>query len=71
MASSWHSEKGHLECHWFEGKEDGGRIEYRPAWMQQASDVRGSYLPPPPDFPSHSPFGGPSWFGIYLGDDSE
>jgi hypothetical protein len=30
--------------------------------MQQASEIQGSYLPPVPDFASHSPFGGATWF---------
>jgi hypothetical protein len=40
--------------------------------MQEASDVQGSYLPPVPDFASHSPFGGATWFQRYTPDrDSE
>jgi hypothetical protein len=33
--------------------------------MQEASEVQGSYLPPLPDFASHNPFGGASWFERY------
>jgi hypothetical protein len=33
--------------------------------MQEASDIQGSYLPPLPDFASHSPFGGAFWFERY------
>jgi hypothetical protein len=33
--------------------------------MQEASDVHGSYLPPLPDFASHRPFAGASWFERY------
>jgi len=32
---------------------------------QDAPDIQGSYLSPLPDFASHSPFGGPSWFERY------
>jgi hypothetical protein len=35
---------------------------YLPLWMQEASDVHGSYLPPALDFASHSQFGGQTWF---------
>lgn len=59
MQSSWQNETGHLVCRW---SEAGQRLPYNPRWMQDASDVHGSYLPPVPDFASHSPFGGPSWF---------
>jgi len=30
--------------------------------MQENPHIQGSYLPPIPDFASHSPFGGPDWF---------
>jgi len=63
MTSSWQTETGHILCHWSEVGQ-GQRIEYNPPWMQEAFDVHGSYLPPLPDFADHSPFGGPSWFGL-------
>jgi len=66
MTSSWRSEKGHLACRWSGAAEDEGG-GYRPQWMQ-GSDIRGSYLPPLPDFAGHSPFGGPSWFGLDVHD---
>jgi hypothetical protein len=56
MRSSWQIEAGHLVCRW---SEVGQHLQYNPPWMQEASDVQGSYLPPLPDFASHSPFGGP------------
>ena len=59
MASSWQTETGYLACRWLEA---GQRIQYNPGWMQETSDIQGSYLPPIPDFASHSPFGGASWF---------
>ena len=72
MKSSWRMETGHLECHW---SEVGQRVRYNPPWMQEASKIQGSYLPPVPDFASHSPFGGArgaSWFLRYDPDrDSE
>jgi len=40
-------------------------VQYRPPWMQESSDAQGSYLPPVPDFASHSPFGGATWFERY------
>jgi len=59
MRSTWQMERGQLICRWSEG---GQRGQYNPLWMQQASDIHGSYLPPVPDFASHSPFGGATWF---------
>jgi len=59
MKSSWQTETGHLACRW---SEVGQRAQYNPRWMREASDIRGSYLPPVPDFASHSPFGGAFWF---------
>lgn len=71
MTSSWQVEAGHLECRWSVGQY----VQYNPSWMQEASNVQGSYLPPTPDFASHSPFGGArgaSWFLRYAPDcDSE
>jgi hypothetical protein len=66
---SGHIEAGHLVCRW---SEVGQRVEYFPPWMQETSDIQGGYLPPLPDFASHSPFGGASWFERYIADhDSE
>jgi hypothetical protein len=59
MTSSWQTERGHLLCHW---SEVGQWTQYNPRWMQETSDAQGSYLSPLPDFASHSPFGGVSWF---------
>jgi hypothetical protein len=59
MRSSWQMETGHLVCRW---SEAGRRIEYKPHWMQETGDTQSGYLPPVPDFASHSPFGGPSGF---------
>jgi hypothetical protein len=52
-------------CRWAEVRQ---HVQYNPPWMREASDVQGSYLPPLPDFASHSPFGGArgaSWFLRY------
>ena len=72
MRSSWQVETGHLACRW---SEVGQRERYNPFWMQEAFNIHGSYLPPVPDFASHSPFGGAlgaSWFLRYAPDrDSE
>jgi hypothetical protein len=59
MNSSWETQTGHLTCRW---SEIGQSVEYNPLWIQENSDVQCSYLPPVPDFASHSPFGGASWF---------
>jgi hypothetical protein len=59
MKSSWQTETGHLACRW---SEIGQRAQYKPRWMQESSDMRSGYLPPVPDFASHSPFGGALWF---------
>jgi hypothetical protein len=62
MRSSCQMETGHLACRW---SEVGSHVTYNPLWMQEASDVQGSYLPPVPDFASHSPFAGATWFERY------
>ena len=62
MKSSWRMETGHLLCRWSEVVQ---HVQYNPPWMQEASEVQGSYLPPLPDFASHSPFGGATWFERY------
>jgi hypothetical protein len=59
MKSSWQGNPGQLTCRW---SEVGQRVEYNLRRMGEASDGRGSYLPPPTDFPSHSPLGGAEWF---------
>ena len=55
MKSSWQTDTGTLACHW---SEAGQQVRYNSAWMQEASNIQGSYLQPLPDFASHSPFGG-------------
>ena len=62
MKSHWQTESGHLTCRW---SEVGQRDQYNPGWMKEASEMQGSYLSPVPDFASHSPFGGASWFEHY------
>jgi hypothetical protein len=59
MSSSWQCETGRLSCRW---SEVGQRLPYNPIWMQQTSAIPSGYLPPIPDFASHSPFGGATWF---------
>ncbi len=62
MSSSWQMETGHLVSRW---SKAGQYEQYNPLWMQESSDIQGSYLPPVPDFVSHSPFGGATWFQRY------
>jgi len=59
MSSSWQMEAKHLACRW---SEIGQRLQYNPRWIQEAKDIPSGYLPPVPDFASHSPFGGATWF---------
>lgn len=59
MSASWRTDTGHLSCRW---NEAGTCTPYNPSWMEECGDIRGSYLPPLPDFANHSPFGSPSWF---------
>jgi len=59
MTSSWQTETGHLACRW---SEFGQRLQYNAPWMQQTSLIQSGYLPPLPDFASHSPFAGATWF---------
>ena len=63
---AWQTETGHLACRWF---EVGQRVQYNPGSMQETSDIQSGYLPPLPDFASHSPFGGTtSWFQLHVAD---
>jgi hypothetical protein len=62
MKSLWQIETGHLVWRW---SEVGQLIQYNSRWMQETSEIQGGYLPPLPDFASHSPFGGNSWFQPY------
>jgi hypothetical protein len=63
---TWQTETGHLACHW---SEVGQHAPYNPRWMQETSDVQSGYLPPVPDFASHSPFGGATpWFQLHTSD---
>jgi hypothetical protein len=62
MKSIWQMEAGRLACRW---SEVGQGLQYNPPWMQEVSNIQGSYLPPVPDFASHSPFGGATWFDRY------
>ena len=59
MMSWWQMKDGRLERVWSGQVE---RSEYESPVMQSTSDIQSRYLPPIPDFASHSPFGGPSWF---------
>jgi hypothetical protein len=61
MTSSWQTDIGHLACRW---SEVGQYVQYNPSWMQETKDMQSGHLPPVPDFASHSPFGGPSWFQL-------
>ena len=60
---SWQTQTGKLVCCWYEVSQ---RLPYDRGWMQEASQAQGSYLPPTPDFASHSPFGGGTdWFQLH------
>jgi len=59
MSRTWQVQAGHLSCNW---SEAGQPIAYSPRWMTEASDIPSGYLPPLPDFASHSPFCGAFWF---------
>ena len=62
MKSSWGSEAGTLTCSW---SDMGQHLRSDLAWMREVPTAQGSYLPPLPDFASHSPFGGASWFELH------
>jgi hypothetical protein len=59
---AWVSSENGIACHWL---EVGQRTPYPSQWMEQGQ-TDGSYLPPLPDFASHSPFGGATWFTPHL-----
>jgi len=63
VMTSWETQTGHLACRW---SEVGQRVQYNPRWVQETSEIQSGYLPPVPDFASHSPFGGvASWFQLH------
>jgi hypothetical protein len=59
MKTSWQTETGQLTLHW---SDVGVRVHFDRPLAQETSSAQGSYLPSLPDFASHSPFSGPSWF---------
>jgi len=59
MTTLWQTDEGRLTCRW---REVDLRDRYNAPWMQETSHIQSGYLPPVPDFASHSPFGGVSWF---------
>jgi hypothetical protein len=59
MKSSWQADTGHVACTWSELVQ---RTPYNPHWIQEHPNMQGSYLSPLPDFASHSPFSGATWF---------
>jgi len=60
--TAWITNGNTLACRW---SEVGKRAACASQWMEPAP-AGGSYLPPPPDFASHSPFGGATWFTPHL-----
>jgi hypothetical protein len=61
MISLWQMKDGRLVRCWAGQVE---RSEYESPIEQSTSDIQGGYLPPLPDFASHSPFGRPSGFWL-------
>jgi hypothetical protein len=59
--TAWVSEGDRIACRWTEVGQ--GRVC---GWQWMGEVMHGSYLPPPPDFASHSPFGGATWFTPHL-----
>lgn len=63
MKTSWQGETGTLECRWNDlWPAIGQRPDEKQLKTLEDSAMQGSYLPPLPDFASHSPFGGATWF---------
>jgi hypothetical protein len=60
--TGWVFDGSSIACRWV---EVGQRTAYASRWMEQG-DMDGSYLHPLPDFASHSPFGGATWFTPHL-----
>jgi len=59
--TTWSSDGFRIACRWV---EVGRPTAYESRWIED--EMKGSYLPPPPDFASHSPFGGATWFTPHL-----
>ncbi len=58
MKTSWQTETGHLECHWFEA----GQSVQRTGLEESSENADRSLSPSIPDFARHSPFGSGEWF---------
>jgi len=59
MQSSWLEETGHLSHRW---SVTGRALSQTAALPADCPEMQSSYLLPLPDFASHSPFGGATWF---------
>ena len=59
--TGWESDGNSIVCRWVEVEQPS---PFASQWIDE--EMHGSYLPPPPDFASHSPFGGATWFTPYL-----
>jgi hypothetical protein len=62
MAIKWSIDGSRIVPRW---TDIGRAADFKPEWMN-ASDVEGSHLDPLPDFASHSPFGGATWFTAHV-----
>jgi hypothetical protein len=59
MKSSWTTETGELALRWAGAEQNGSSMS--PS-VPEGAEGKCSYLEPQPDFASHSPFGGATWF---------
>jgi hypothetical protein len=62
MTNQWSLDGNRIVSRWV---DIGRTVEYASEWVN-ASETNGSYLAPLPDFASHSPFGGATWFTPHL-----
>jgi hypothetical protein len=63
MKSLWQTKSGCLVRQWCDEVQ---HTQYNPPWMRETKEMQSGYLPPLPDFSSHSPFGGAYWFQPHL-----
>lgn len=62
MTSQWSFDGNRIVSRWTNISREAGQFSQQ----LNASDANGSYLVPLPDFASHSPFGGTTWFTPHL-----
>jgi len=62
MTTQWSFHGNRIVSRWADISPAADHLDMQ----EDAPQISGSYLPPPPDFASHSPFGGATWLAPHL-----